>query len=288
MDAGQDINSERYYHGVDIIALLIYILKRCWLIVIAAIIGAFAARFYVTNYVTPVYQATSKLYIAGSETSISITDLQLGSSLARDYEELFKISDIHERVSDNLGLSYSIGRLTDMVSVSVPSGSHVMYISVRSIDPEEARLLANTYAEVAQDYIANRMDMRRPLLIEEARKPGAPELPNVNASVKDGAVAGGFIPAILLVFLYLVNDRIGSADAIASAVNLPVFSSLPMLRSGGERPDSHPSPSGGRGKRRAGTVPCHRPSSGAFPGRTGSLPNRSTAYAPGSPSRGTA
>ena len=234
MDAERDIISERYYHGIDIIALLSYIFKRCYFIAIAAVIGAVVGGYYVTHFATPVYQATSKIYLAGSETSISIADLQLGSSLAVDYQELFKISDTHERVAEILGLDYPYDQLYDMVSVSVPSNSHVMYINVKSSDPEEAMLLANTYAEVAQDYITDRMEMKRPLLLERARKPSSPLSPNIRTVVKDSAVMGGFIPAIVLALLYLVSNRIRSEKDITAAVDLPVLGSLPLQRFGRE------------------------------------------------------
>ena len=58
--------------------------KIHWILV-AGLIGALVAWFYVTRMVTPVYQATSKIYIAGSDTTISLSDLQLGSTLATDY-----------------------------------------------------------------------------------------------------------------------------------------------------------------------------------------------------------
>ena len=231
METERDIIAERYYHGIDIIALLFYVLKRGYIIVVAAIIGAAIGRYYAAHCVTPVYQATSKIYLVGSETSISIADLQLGSSLAIDYQELFKVSDIHEKVAELLGLDCAYDRFSDMVSVGIPSNSHVMYINVRSADPEEAMALANAYAGVIQDYVADQMEMQRPLLLEKARKPAVPISPNLSVVTKDSAVAGGLIPAIILVLLCLVNGRIRSAEDIEAAVALPVIGALPLLRS---------------------------------------------------------
>ena len=148
----------KYYSGIDWASLLFRLLEKIHWILLAATVGAAATFFYVRYSVTPIYQATSKLYIAGSETSISLSDLQLGSTLAKDYQEVFKIWHIHEMVDEKLGLNYSYGRLGSMVSVSVPDGSHVLYIRINSADPEEARQLADTYAEVVQDFIANKME----------------------------------------------------------------------------------------------------------------------------------
>ena len=89
----QDSHFARYYTGIDWMAILFHLLEKIHWILLAAFAGAIAAGIYVSMYVTPIYQAESKIYIVGSETTISLTDLQLGSSLARDYQEIFKIFD---------------------------------------------------------------------------------------------------------------------------------------------------------------------------------------------------
>ncbi len=217
----------KYYSGIDWASLLFRLLEKIHWILLAAIVGAAATFFYVRYSVTPIYQATSKLYIAGSETSISLSDLQLGSTLAKDYQEVFKIWHIHEMVDEKLGLNYSYGRLGSMVSVSVPDGSHVLYIRINSADPEEARQLADTYAEVVQDFIANKMELRKPQLLEKAQKPSAPISPNIKSMVMTGFAGGGFAAAALIVFLFLLDDRIRTSDDIENATNLAVLGIIP-------------------------------------------------------------
>ena len=131
-------------------------------IALSAVLGGMLAWLGVTFFVTPVYQATSKLYIAGSEDAISMSDIQLGSVLAVDYQEVFKIVDIHETVLQRLGLGYSPAQIAKMVSVSNPSGSHLLYINAKSSDPQEAKRIADAYAEVVQEYIVDRMELRKP------------------------------------------------------------------------------------------------------------------------------
>ena len=200
------------------------------MIVLAAAVGFVVARYYVTHYVPPVFQATSKIYIAGSDTSISLDDLKLGSSLAKDYQEVFKIHDVHQRVADMLGLDYSSSKLAGMVSASSPSNSHLLYVTVKSTDPEEAKQLADAYAEVVPDFIASRMEMRRPQIIEKARKPGSPISPNVKRTAKDGAVACGMSAVFLFFIIFLTDDRIRSARDITHAAELPVLGTIPVRR----------------------------------------------------------
>lgn len=228
MGPGQDISTERYYHGIDMIAMLFFILRRAYWIVLAAVIGAAAARYYAAHFVTPLYQATSKLYIAGSDSTISEKDLWLGSYLAKDFQEAVKTWRVYELANERLNLNYSYESLTGMVSTRNPSGSHLLYITVTSPKAEEAQQVADTYAEAIQEYIETVMNVKRPQLLEKARKPSVPVSPNVKRSTRNGATVGALVPAILLVILFLLDDRIRSEDDIANAVQLPILGTIPF------------------------------------------------------------
>lgn len=219
-------NNPRYYSGIDWVALLFRLLENIHWILLTAILFGAAAGYYVKNYVAPVYQATSKIYIAGSETTISLADLQLGSTLAADYQEVFKIWHVHEMVDQRLGLNYSYGKLAGMVSVSNPSSSHILYINIKSSDPQEAKQLADTYAEVIMDYISEKMELRRPRLLQVAQVPSSPISPNIKASVIRAFMAGGMLTAAVVVLLYLLDDKIRTDDDIEKATGLATLGTL--------------------------------------------------------------
>ncbi len=235
-----DGNVPVYYSGIDWVSILFRLLEKIHWIALAALIGAVLAWFCVTHFVTPVYQATSKIYIAGSDTTISLSDLQLGSTLAVDYQEVFKIWHVHEMVDERLDLDYSYSQLEKMVSVSNPNGSHLLYIYVKSSDPEEAKLLADTYAEVVQDYIANKMELRKPQILEKARTPNLPISPNVNGTIARGALFGGLGIIIVFLFIFILDDRIRTGEDIAKAADLPLFGTVTrqnMERNAAEQED---------------------------------------------------
>ena len=219
-----------YYTGIDWVSVLFRLLEKIHWIILTALAGAVLAWFYVTNIATPVYQATSKIYIAGSDTTISLSDLQMGSTLAVDYQEVFKIWHVHEMVDERLNLNYSYSELEKMVSVSNPSGSHLLYIYVKSTDPSEAKLLADTYAEVVQDYIANKMELRKPQILEKARTPNKPVSPNVISTVAKGALIGGLGIILIFLFVFILDDRIRTGEDITKAVDLPTFGTVPRQK----------------------------------------------------------
>ena len=217
----------RYYTGIDWGALILRLLEKIHWILLVAILCAAGTGLYVKTRVKPVYQATSKIYIAGSETTISLSDLQLGSSLAIDYQEAFKIWHVHEMVDERLGLDYSYSKLAGMVSVSNPSGSHLLYINIKSTIPEEAKQLADTYAEVVQEFIADKMELRKPQVLELAQVPTRPISPDLRGSIIKAFAVGFFLSAGLFLFVYLLDDKIRTGEDVEKATGLATLGLVP-------------------------------------------------------------
>ncbi len=202
---------------IDLVALFTRYLEKIHWILLTAILGAVIAGILVFTVITPIYQATSKIYIVGSDTTISLSDLQIGSNLAADYQEVFKNWHVHELVDKRLNLNYSYTKLAGMISVSNPANTHVLYVSVKSPDPKEAKMIADTYAQVAREFIAAKMDMREPNIFEEAKLPNAPVSPNKTRDVIIGFLLGALLAVAVITVKFLADDRITTSEDISKA-----------------------------------------------------------------------
>ena len=121
-EAAAGSSATEYYSGIDWVSVLFRLLEKIHWIVLAALLGAVLAWLYVTNIATPVYQATSKIYIAGSDTTISLSDLQMGSTLAVDYQEVFKIWHVHDRlVAADSRCNFLTCKIIECRHLSIPS-----------------------------------------------------------------------------------------------------------------------------------------------------------------------
>ena len=221
----------------SLLGLFLRLLEKSYWIIAAAIIGATLAGVYSYRNQVPMYSATSKIYIASSDTSISISDLQLGSYMAPDYQEVFKTWHLHEMVDQKLGLNYSYGRLASMVSVDNPAGTHVLYITVRSTDPVECKTLADAYADVTREFIAAKMDMREPTLFEEARVPAAPYGPNRTRTITIGLLMGALFAAGIIALFYWLDDRIRTQEDVSKCCNMPNLGMVPLQEGQKKDPD---------------------------------------------------
>ena len=75
-----------------------------------------------------------------------------------------------------------------MVSVNNPSDTRILYITVTSANPQEAKAMADMYAKVACEFIAVKMDQEQPNVFEEARLPLTPPRP-----IRAGICGIGFL-----------------------------------------------------------------------------------------------
>ena len=105
--AAQDAGKQSAIQSINLIELFYYLLSKLHLILLGMILGAVLLGSYAAYRITPVYTATSKLYIMGTTGSSIIADLQIGTVLTMDYQEVFKTWEVHQMVNEELGTNYS-------------------------------------------------------------------------------------------------------------------------------------------------------------------------------------
>ena len=216
-------------YEIDLLELFYRLVENVKYIIAAALIGVVLAWLYTTILVDPLYTATSKLYVLNAgDSAINLSDLQIGNYLASDYQEVFKNWHVHEMVIDRLGLPYNYTQIGNMISVSNPTNTRILYIKATSKSPEEAKSLADTYASVAQEFIATTMDTREPNIFEEALEPTRPSSPNVRRNMLLGFVIGFIAACGVITIRYLMDDKIHSSEDVEKYLGIPTLGMLPM------------------------------------------------------------
>lgn len=98
---------------IDLVEIFYLFWGHAIQIILCAILGGLLAFGYTRFLVTPLYQAEAKLYMvsASAGSMVSISDLQLGSQLTSDYQQLMVSRPLLEDVIDSLDLNMSYGAL---------------------------------------------------------------------------------------------------------------------------------------------------------------------------------
>ena len=150
-------NGQPEVKTIDLIGLFFAIIEKFWLVLICAVVGAAGMGWMASNSVTT-YSATAKLYIVDTSSgSINIANLQLGTVLTLDYQEVFKTWEVHEMVIDELDLPFTYERMQSMISVTNPEDTRILYITASYPDAKMAADIANAYAKAAKTFIINTM-----------------------------------------------------------------------------------------------------------------------------------
>lgn len=214
---------------IDLVELMYRLLGSWKLLLCLALAFAIAAGVYTSFFVTPMYQATSTIYVLSRrDSAINMSDLQIGTALTSDYIKVFKMWEVHEEVISNLHLPYSYKQMQKMLSIVNDSGTRMLDISFTSASAEEAAAVANEYAKVASQYIADTMSTDKPNIMSVALVPSNPVSPNKTKNIMLGFMLGLILGAGIVVLQMLTNDTYKTAEDIRKYTGLVTLAVVPI------------------------------------------------------------
>ncbi|MBQ8555920.1 MAG: hypothetical protein IJ438_08615 [Clostridia bacterium] len=214
---------------IDLVALMYRLLEKAKWIVAAALLCTLLMGIFTANFITPLYESTAKLYVANTSSgTLDLTALNLGTSLANDYMQVFDNWHVHEAVRQRLGLNYSYKELGDMLATANPTSTRILSITVTSPDPQEAKDMAMTYAQVAVEFIAAKMNADKPTIFEEPRVPENPASPSMVKNLILGFLLGAVVAAAIIVVQFIADDRIRNSDRLEKQLGLATLGMMPV------------------------------------------------------------
>ena len=241
---GQSLRSsaQEAVTSIDLVELFFRLLAGWKVILALVIIGGGLGYAYTTYKLKPQYSATSTIYVlSNKESVINMSDLQLGSALTGDYIKVFSMWEVHEQVISKLNLPYSYSQMESMLSVTNVSNTRMLDIKITCYSAQEAADIANAYAEIGSQYISENMSMDKPSIMSVALVPSSPIGPSKTKNTMIGAILGGMIACGIYLVLYLLDDKIKTAEDVAKYTGLVNLASIPAARSqkGGKKHENH-------------------------------------------------
>ena len=223
-------NSKTASKTVDLVGMLFHILERAWIVLLSAVLCGMLMGMDAENSVTT-YNATAKLYIVNKDSSgVKMADLQVGTALTLDYQEVFKTWEVHEMVIEELGLPYSCQQMQSMLTISNPEDTRILYITVTHPDAKMAADIANSYAKAAKTFITSTMEGVEPSDFSIAQEPNVGYNKSVWVSAVIGFVGGGMLAVAILALLFVLDDRPRSPEAIQQYGGIPTLSVFPAYK----------------------------------------------------------
>lgn len=193
-----------------------------------------ALLFLVCTLLIPkTYVSSTEVYILNKQSdSVSVTysDLQSGTYLTKDYRELITSLPVMEKVAAQLHLEIEPEELEEKISVSSPTDTRIIEISVEDEDPYMANSIANAVRVAASTQIASVMDIEAVNAVQKANYPTAESSPARLKLTFVGCVLGAMIAVAVLFVIYLVDDTVKTPDDVEKYLGLSVLGTIPALK----------------------------------------------------------
>ena len=230
MPAVRPVQAEHVDNGteIDLVEHFFRLLASWKLIAALCLAGAILAFAYTAFLVTPMYRATSTIYVLSRrDSAINMSDLQIGTALTQDYIKVFDMWEVHEEVLTDQALPYSYAYMRKHLSVTNTANTRMLDITFTSPDPREAAGVANAYASIGSDYIAETMSTDRPNIMSVALAPANPYSPSMTKNVAIGFLLGGLLAAGIVFARMMLDDKIRTAEDIRRYTGLANLAIVP-------------------------------------------------------------
>lgn len=146
------VQNDKSEEEIDLVEVFYLLWGHIVQIIACFLVGAVLAFGFTFFFVTPKYQASSSIYVvsASNNSIVNLTDLQIGSQLTADYQELMLSRPLLQDVIKNLDLDVTYRQLEKQISISNTSSTRILTVTVTDTDPQRAADIANELVKQAR------------------------------------------------------------------------------------------------------------------------------------------
>lgn len=204
--------------------------KRGWIILVTAILTAVAGYAF-SFFQEPMYRASIQVRVEPAR--IDWGNVNAVKTLLRSYQVLIYSADIAQKVIDQAQLDMTPEQLLSQMKVDPDESNFTIRIDVENRDPEVARIIAETTAEV---FRVNReqwnQKQRREDRVDVSIREHVRHVPLVRPKPKLNALAGGVLGVLLGVLIvlfleWLEADILRTPEVVERTTRLEVLGVIP-------------------------------------------------------------
>ncbi len=221
-------------------------------VIAGATIGSALIALLVTQFLmTPMYESTASVYVInrqGEVGSATSSDLSAATSLTYDFEHMVTTHRILEPAMKRVGLEMSVEELARRITVTNPSNTRILEITVEDEDPEMAKRIVDELSAIAAETIVEIMEIEKVNSIDEGLVADKPSSPSMKKNIAIGGMLGCLIASGLVVMQFILDDTIKTDEDIEKYLHLSVLGAIPDMEN--NKPARKRTGGLGKGKRR--------------------------------------
>ena len=221
---------------INLKELFDYVKERILMIIIIVLAVLVVGCVYSVFVKTPMYKSATSIVLvsddgqAGTQASISQSDVQLNKSLVPTYKEIVTSRKILEKVISNLSIDVSYEQLVKMVTISNNTNTEIIKIEVRNSDKALAADIANEIRIVFGEEIKNIYQVQNVKTVDKATEATKPYNINMAKDFLIYLVIGVVVACGTIFVIYYFDTTIKSADEIEKKLGLPVVGIIPKVK----------------------------------------------------------
>ena len=225
MNQNQNINPD---NEIDLLEIFRAIKEKILVVLVIALAFGAVACAYTKLLVNSTYSSSARMMVLTKETTLSsLADLQMGTQLTNDYEQLITSPPVLQEVIDDLDLEMQYKTLQKMISINNPDSTRILEITVTCEDPEEASIIVNQLAEVASDYISEVMEVTPPKIFSTGEIPSSRTSPSMRKNAMLGLLLGAILAILVISIMTILNDTIKSEEDVERYLGVSTLASVP-------------------------------------------------------------
>lgn len=225
---------------IDLRELFVVLMRRIWLILLAALLVGALVFGYTLFFVTPQYQASTLLYVNNSDISVGSTAVSISNAnltaaqkLVDTYVVILQSRTALNEVVEEAGLDYSYEELRKMIRADAVNETEVFEVVVTSPSPAEAELIANTIAKVLPGKIADIVAGSDVRIVDYAVVPSHRYSPSYTRNTAIGILLGAVLCAGAVTLAYIFDENIRTEDYLTQTYpDIPLLSVIPDMSAG--------------------------------------------------------
>lgn len=207
------------------------IIRRRWLIVVAAIVVCVGASGLLTAVATPMYASTASLFVSSAQSTTNSEFFQGGQFSAQrvtTYAVLAKSRDLAVRIIDETGVNMTPAELIENVTASVVPETVTLELTVLDADPKQAQTLAQAYAEGMTNLV---LELEKPvgqttppvkmMIVDAASEPEDAVSPEPTRNLALGLIVGLLLGVGIAVLRDILDTTIKRPEDVGAVLDLP-------------------------------------------------------------------
>ncbi|MBF0713331.1 capsular biosynthesis protein CpsC [Gemella sp. GH3] len=225
-------------NGIEEIDLT-FLIKKIWnkKIIIVATSLFFAAIMVSYNiFITkPTYKSTTKIYAVNQnekEKTLTVQDIQIGTNLVKDYQQIILSSDVLEETITKNNLNISQKSLANKIEITAPKDTRVVEIIVEDKDANKASDIANSLRESSIKKIKSITKINEITTIEEAKPSNVPASPNVKRNGVIAFIFGLVLSISIIVIREILDDKVKRPEDIEDVLDMILLGVIPKQEKG--------------------------------------------------------